>query len=417
MIARAMTTADETAQATQRPAKKPRDPRLDFFRGIAMLIIFIAHVPGNVWTLYIPARFGWSDAAEMFVFCSGFAAAIAFGGTFLKAGFGYGVARILYRVWQVYAAHIGMFFYIALIVAAGTYVLEGRDYIGQLNLTWFFEHTDRALLGLFTLTWVPNFFDILPMYIVALSLVHRLAPIAASLTLYWANHFLGWGLPAELWKEGYSREWFFNPLAWQLLFFTGFSFAMGWLPPPPKSKALTWVCALYVLVSIPTAHWPTAQDYELTRWVREVIWAFQGKTDFGIVRYLHFLALAYLALRIVEGREAQLLSRWAMPIVTVGRNSLAVFLLSMGLARLGGMALDLLGESWLTFPLVNLGGMAILILFAYWCTMLKRQPWREKARRSAAATPAERRAAQIESERSAPRGIEDLPPASAARAE
>jgi len=369
-------------------AKAPRDPRLDFFRGIAMLIIFIAHVPGNVWTLYIPARFGWSDAAEMFVFCSGFAAAIAFGGTFIKAGFGYGTARIFYRVWQVYAAHIGMFFFIALLMAAGTYWLDTRNYIGQLNLTWFFEETPTAILGLFTLTYVPNFFDILPMYIVALvmvpaimalSLIHKLLPIVASLTLYWLNHFLGWGLPAEFWKQDFSREWFFNPLAWQLLFFTGFSFAMGWLPPPPKSVALTWACALYVAISVPTAHWPTAEDYEITRWVREVVWDFRGKTDFGILRYLHFLALAYLALRIVAGRESLLLSRWAMPIVTVGRNSLAVFLLSMGLARVFGMVLDVIGRDWLTYPLVNLGGMGILIAFAYWCTMLKRQPWRHVA--------------------------------------
>ena len=52
-----------------------------------MLIIFVAHVPQNHWSNFIPAQFGFSDAAEMFVFCSGFAAAIAFGGTFIKAGF------------------------------------------------------------------------------------------------------------------------------------------------------------------------------------------------------------------------------------------------------------------------------------------------------------------------------------------
>src|SRR3546814_19245199 len=48
-----------------------RSPRRDFFRGVAMLIIFVAHVPDNPWAGFIPARFGWSDATEMFVFCSG----------------------------------------------------------------------------------------------------------------------------------------------------------------------------------------------------------------------------------------------------------------------------------------------------------------------------------------------------------
>ena len=74
-----------------------RDPRLDFFRGIAMFIILIAHIPGNAWGRWIPARFGPSDATEMFVFCSGFAAAIAFGGTFARRGFWMGVGRVLFR--------------------------------------------------------------------------------------------------------------------------------------------------------------------------------------------------------------------------------------------------------------------------------------------------------------------------------
>lgn len=374
-------------------ARTPRDPRLDFFRGMAMLIIFIAHVPGNLWTSYIPARFGWSDATEMFVFCSGFAAAIAFGGTFVKAGFGYGTARIVFRTWQIYLAHVGMFFFIAAIVAAGTALLDTRDYVAQLNLTWFFENTLDGMFGLFTLTYVPNYFDILPMYIGALVLVpvamflsriHPLAPLGASFTLYWLNFVLGWGMPAELFKEGLSREWFFNPMAWQLLFFTGFSFAMGWLKPPPRSKALTWAALIFVLITIPMAHWPTAQDYDLMRWARNVVWDFRVKTDFGILRYIHFLALAYLALRIVDGREEKLLSKWAHPVMTVGRNSLPIFLLSMGLARIGGMILDLAGRNGLTWALVNLGGMACLIAFAYWCTMLKKQPWRRRMHRATA---------------------------------
>jgi hypothetical protein len=78
-----------------------RDPRLDVFRGLAMFIIFIAHLPGNPWNAYIPARFGPSDATEMFVFCSGFASAIAFGGTFNRDGFGVGTLRVLHRCWQI----------------------------------------------------------------------------------------------------------------------------------------------------------------------------------------------------------------------------------------------------------------------------------------------------------------------------
>ena len=90
-------------------AQKPeRDVRLDFFRGLAMFIIFVAHVPENMWVSFIPARFGFSSAAELFVFCSGLASAYAFGRAFVGEGWLSGTKRILYRIWQVYWAHIGL---------------------------------------------------------------------------------------------------------------------------------------------------------------------------------------------------------------------------------------------------------------------------------------------------------------------
>ena len=73
--------------------KRPRDLRLDFFRGLGMFIIFIAHVPNNSWNDWIPARFGASDATEIFVFCSGMASAIAFGSVFRDRSFLLGTSR------------------------------------------------------------------------------------------------------------------------------------------------------------------------------------------------------------------------------------------------------------------------------------------------------------------------------------
>ena len=117
------TTSPETAfqnapRTVAPPTSAIRDPRLDFFRGIAMFIILLAHTPGNAWTSWIPARWWFSDATEMFVFCSGMASAIAFGGTFDRAGLGLGTARVGFRIWQVYWAHIWMFFAIATLLAA-----------------------------------------------------------------------------------------------------------------------------------------------------------------------------------------------------------------------------------------------------------------------------------------------------------
>ena len=164
-----------------------RDPRLDFFRGLGMFIIFIAHVPGNVWTLWIPARFGFSDATEIFVFCSGMASAIAFGRVFDDRGFWMGAARVSHRVWQVYWGHIALYSdHRGDGGRAGQHGLApGENHFrDRLNLVWFFDNTATNLVGLLTLTYVPNFFDILPMYLVILAMM----PIVVLLA--WQSRWL-----------------------------------------------------------------------------------------------------------------------------------------------------------------------------------------------------------------------------------
>ena len=154
--------------------RRKRDLRLDFFRGLAMFIILVAHIPGNVWTLWIPARFGFSDATEIFVFCSGMASGIAFGSIFIRRGWLLGAARIAYRVWQVYWAHIGVFLASVLLVVLldRTGMGEpGRVYSEWPPVARFFTDTGEAVVGLFTLGYVPGLFDILPMYLVILAMV------------------------------------------------------------------------------------------------------------------------------------------------------------------------------------------------------------------------------------------------------
>ena len=152
-----------SSQAVAAPVASTRDIRLDFFRGLAMFIILCAHTPHNFFTSWIPARWGFSDATEIFVFCSGMASAIAFGRTFDRAGWSLGTGRVGYRVWQVYWAHIAMFFTIATILAGiDQFGSFDKTYIGSLNLWKFFADPGPQLIGLFTLTYVPNYFAVFP---------------------------------------------------------------------------------------------------------------------------------------------------------------------------------------------------------------------------------------------------------------
>ena len=360
-----------------------------------MFIILIAHVPSNWLALWIPARFGFSDATEVFVFCSGMASALAFGRVFRDRGLVMGTVRVGYRVWQVYWAHVGLFIAVAASMAAlnGT-GLFAVDYVGQLNLRLFFDRAETALPALLTLTYVPNYFDILPMYLVVLALmplvvalvrIDRRLAAAAVLGLWLGANLGGWALPAEPWSD---REWFFNPFGWQLVFFTGFAFMARWLPVPPRSPWLMLLAGAVLLVSLPLSYYRIIDAVPAIRDWRAAWDILIQKTDFGILRYVHFLALAYLAWIAVGERGHRLLPpggagtlarlwRGTLAVVmTVGQQSLAVFVFSMFVAQLLGVVLDQLGRSVPTMGLVNVVGFAMLVGVAYLVAWIKSQPWR-----------------------------------------
>lgn len=388
-------------------AKRPRDPRLDFFRGVGMFIILIAHITSNPWTLWIPARFGFSDATEMFVFCSGMASALAFGAIFARAGWLMGTFQIVFRVWQVYWVHIGVFFItlFLMLVLNATQVFP-RNEVSALNLTPFLNNTGPNLIGLITLTYVPNYFDILPMYLVILILIPvmmALAQIDLRLAfvfsgLMWVAAANGLNFPAELWFPNESeRTWFFNPFAWQLVFFTGFALMMGWLPPPPVRRWLVVLAVVVVLISVPFAWYKIINASEFVRdWRRE--WSFLfNKSSFGILRYVHFLALAYLAW-VAVGPGGVRLQRSGMAgaviatVSQVGQQSLAVFAASMVMARVLGAFLDLAGGGALATLMVNAAGFALIITVARLAAFFKAKPWKQapaRGRKAHDAAPAE----------------------------
>ncbi|HEX5454837.1 MAG TPA: OpgC domain-containing protein, partial [Stellaceae bacterium] len=56
-----------------------RDLRLDFFRGLALIFIFVDHVPANFLSYFTLHSTAFFDAAEVFIFISGFTAALVYG--------------------------------------------------------------------------------------------------------------------------------------------------------------------------------------------------------------------------------------------------------------------------------------------------------------------------------------------------
>lgn len=359
-----------------------RDPRLDFFRGLALFIILIAHVPFDEWALYIPARFGFSDATEIFVFLSGMASALAFGRLADRHGLFLMTARVAYRVWQIYWAHIGLFIATAtLMVLAGTRP-DGNSYVTALNLDPFFKMPGWLLPHLMLLSYVPNFFDILPMYLILLALipvmlaaerVHRFLPFLLMGLLWVATQAGLTHLPAEPWSK---RPWFFNPFGWQLLFFAGFYLKRR---PPPTLPAGTWPLFLSIAVLVfafPLSWHPLLERHGTLQAASTALLPLTDKTAFGLLRLVHFFALAFLALRLAGPAGNRLSGALPRLIQGVGQQSLAVFVASMFLAQLMGLMLDHWNRGFLATFTVNLAGFSALILVAAAARWFKSAPWK-----------------------------------------
>jgi hypothetical protein len=368
---------------TALPGAAGRDLRIDLFRGIAMIIILIAHIPNDTWALFIPGRYGFSDSTEIFVFCSGYASARAFGRVFREAGFGMGVVRVLFRCWQIYWAHIALFAAVAAIcVLANTLPDAPKDYVGALNLTPFFRDTETNLVGLLTLSYVPNFFDILPMYITILAMVpvvmllHRLHPMLPFLgcaALYAFVQVTSVNFGAEPWSD---RPWFFNPMGWQLVFFSGFAIGMRWFTPPATSRRGIALAAGLLVLAVPLSWWPLLRTFPTLAETREAIGVLVAKTDFGLLRWLHFLAIAYLGRALMERLPNLATASLLRPVVKIGQQSLAVFLASMALAWVLGVVLDYTGREAVPMMLVNVFGIGVLILVAYVSGFVRSTPWK-----------------------------------------
>lgn len=136
--------------------------------------------------------------------------------------------------------------------------------------------------------------------------------------------------------------------------------------------------------------WVDAWNTDVASEVRKV-WPLTAelreKTDFGLFRYMHFLALAYLGWviagekgeRLVATGTGWLAQIWQVTltlITKVGQQSLAVFVFSMAAARLIGVALDQSGRTMGTVLVANLIGFAMIIGVAYLAAWFKSQPWK-----------------------------------------
>src|SRR5919205_1125110 len=150
------------------PVPTERDLRLDLFRGLALWLIFLDHIPSNVVSWVTIRNYGFSDATEIFVFISGYTAAFVYGRAMRDRGVVVASARVWRRAWQVYVAHMFLFVIYMAEIAYVSATFNNPLYAEEMNILDFLRQPDVTLIQALLLKFKPANMDVLPLYVVLL---------------------------------------------------------------------------------------------------------------------------------------------------------------------------------------------------------------------------------------------------------
>jgi hypothetical protein len=356
-----------------RPAAAPvavavagRDLRLDLFRGLALWLIFLDHIPQNVLNWFTIRNYGFSDATEIFIFISGYTAAFVYGRAMRERGFVVSSARILRRAWQIYVAHIFLFTIFMAEIAYVAATFDNPLYAEEMNILDFLKQPDVTIFQALMLKFKPVNMDVLPLYIVLLLLFpptlrlllwQPAVALAGSALVY----VLAWNFDLNL--PAYPNGvWFFNPFAWQLLFVFGAWCALGGaqrLSAVLRSRAVLVVAIAYLLFAFfITLTWYNESLAQLVpTWLSDWMYPID-KTNLDVLRFAHFLALAAVVVRFVPPDWSWLKSRVLWPAIVCGQHSLEIFCLGVFLAFAGQFVIS----EWSGGPLIQVAISLIWIL-------------------------------------------------------
>jgi hypothetical protein len=360
---------------------KGRDLRLDLFRGVANWAIFLDHIPDNVVNWITTRNYGFSDAADLFVFISGYTASFVYARMMLDRGFIVGATRLTKRVWQLYVAHIILF--VIYIVSIG-YVAQrfsDPDIINEFNVAGLVDSPIETLRQGLLLRFKPLNLDVLPLYIVLMGFFPPVlwlmlrrpgATMLASLALYFAARQFGWNL------HGYpAGYWYFNPYCWQLLFIFGSWCALG---GATKSRAIInspitlYFCLAYLLFALVMTMAGKFPDFGalFPAWLYDTFNP-NDKTNLAPYRFLHFVVIVIMVIRFVPKDWSGLEWKVFDPVIKCGQQSLAVFCVGVFLSFVGHFDLMLSSGSLFAQIFVSVSGIAIMTLVAYYISWSKKQ--------------------------------------------
>ena len=342
-----------------------RDLRVDFFRGVALWMIFMDHIPDNWVAQFSLRNFALCDATEVFVLLAGYAAGLAYGRSMDRHGWLFAGADVMRRAWTLYIAHIFLFVVFSAQVSYSATLLDRSEYLDEIHLDVLAEAPYQAMLEALKLSFQPAYLNILPMYVVLLGTFAVVLPLlrwpsvlfGLSLTAYVTARVTGLNLPS--WTGG---GWYFNPITWQFLFMIGaiLSYAPPRLRVPARVLDTVAVVTVAVGMVLLWVVWPYP-DVE-ARFPASLVHVLLivDKEALHPMRLLSILALAWLAARLIPINAAWLRSTFARPFILCGQHSLPVFCSGIFLSFLARLVMEDQG-GWLVQAGVNMAGSLALV--------------------------------------------------------
>jgi hypothetical protein len=358
-----------------------RDLRLDLFRGLANWAIFLDHIPHEALGSITSRNYGFSDAADLFVFISGYTAACVFGRIMIEQGCGAAASKLLKRASKLYAAHILVLVVYIAIIGWVSRELRDPDDLNQFNTSVFMSKPLWEFIQALVLRYKPVNLDVLPLYILLLA---TFAPalwlmvrkptlvLAGSMVVYIAGRHFGWNLAASP-----SGFWYFNPFAWQLLFFLGAWTALGGagaIQSIIRTRAVFCLAITYIIFALVVTMAIHAPDLGnlLPDWILAPFDP-NDKTNLAPYRVVHLIALVIVVTRFLSAESPILQWRSLAPLIKCGQNSLEVFCIGIVLSFCAHAAIETSRNSLSVQILVGATGVLLMTASAYYSTWSNRQ--------------------------------------------
>ncbi|MDF0495527.1 OpgC domain-containing protein [Bradyrhizobium yuanmingense] len=359
-----------------------RDLRLDLFRGLANWLIFLGHIPDSALVWFTTRNYGFSDGADLFVLISGYTATFVFGAMMMERGFVIGATRLLRRVWQLYVAHLLLFFVYLTAVHYVAHRYDDLHLMDQFNVAPLMNFPVETLAQGLILKFKPLNLDVLPLYIVLMAafpavlwvmLRWRNAVMIGSIALYLAARHYGWNLPSYP-----AGVWYFNPFAWQLLFVFGAWLALGgaaanrWLLSSRTALAFSCAVLLFALVVTLAERIPGLRDS-----VPDGLAAIfipndpNDKTNLAPYRVIHLVSLMLIVVRLIPIDWPGLKSPLLQPLIRCGQQSLSVFCVGLFLSFVAHFVLESGSDGIWAQLIVGAAGLWIMTIIAYYRTWSK----------------------------------------------